>query len=275
MTNSITPTLEIYSPTEQQRSSHSPQCMLRWRQGQLLVSLSQQVEHPYLPPLESEQGLVECLKHSPVRLVRVDLSLGETKLKFWADACEQADKEIFLRIDGKHELLKRKTGAIWWMKRLIEWIIAALLLLLLSPFTLGLAWLILSQSPGPLFSRQWCVGERGKLFILLKFRTTVDEKLHPQVMTHQGQGNLQKYESESNVTPIGHWMRKYRLHELPQLLNVLGGEIGLAGPHLWTLSDAVHWGFEGKQRQNELSRTTKAHLEEASKPQLELDGCKQ
>jgi hypothetical protein len=183
MTKFIISTTQIQSSLEEQHNHSSP-CILKWRQGQLLVGLGQQVKQPYLPPLESKEELVECLKHSPVRLVRVDPRLGEAKLRLWADACEQAGKAMFLKVPVNPELLKKKAGLDWWLKRLIEWIVAAILLLILSPLILVIAWIIYSQSSGPIFTQQWCVGKRGKLFRTFKFRTMVEaETLH---------GNLHK-----------------------------------------------------------------------------------
>jgi lipopolysaccharide/colanic/teichoic acid biosynthesis glycosyltransferase len=95
------------------------------------------------------------------------------------------------------------------------------------------------QSPQPIFFRQWCVGERGKLFRLFKFRTGL---VNAQTLEHEVMGNqksLQKHEDGKSITPLGLWMRKYSLDKLPQLFNVLRGEISLMGPRPWTLYDAV------------------------------------
>lgn len=271
MTNFTIPTQEIYSPIKQQQCDRSPQYTLKWRQGQLLVSVPRQVKQPYLPALESKQRLVECLKHSPVRLVRVDSRLGETGLKFWADACEQAGKAMFLKVPAKPELLKKTPGMSWWLKRLIEWIIAALLLLALSPLLLGLTWLVHSQSPGPIFTQEWCLGKRGKLFRTFKFRTTLDpDTVHPQVMADPRQGNLHKQEDAPH-TPSGRWMRKYRLHKLPQLINVLRGEMSLVGPHPWLLHHAVRVSPDQQQQLNALPGITGIWRMDAKSQLQDLD----
>lgn len=236
MTTSKVPTLPTYSRLAQHQHNHLPHCTLKWRQGQLLVSLEQQVEHPYLPSFENEQWLVKCLSHSPVRLLRIDPALGEANLNCWANASEQANKAVFLRLPTAYN---RKRCSDWWLKRLIEWSAAALLLLVLSPVILALASLLRVQSPEPIFSRQWCVGERGKLFRLVKFRTSI---MNAYSIEHQMMGNqksLQKPEDENSITLLGRWMRKYKLDELPQLFNVLRGEMSLRGSRPWTLYDAV------------------------------------
>ncbi len=229
---SVVPT---YSPQNQkQRDNQSPRYTLKWRQGQLLVSLEQRSLQPHVLSLESEQSLVECLKHSPVRLIRIDPSVGKASLKFWADACEQANKAIFLRLPAAHALSSKRYPRSWWLlKRLIDKSAAALLLLVLSPVMLGLVCLMRVYSPGPILCQQWCVGERGKLFRLLKFRTMV-------------------INAQTCITPLGRWMRKYSLDGLPQLFNVLRGEISLLGPRPLALDDAMQISPEGHQQHQAL-----------------------
>lgn len=254
MTNSTIENVQIFPA--QPQYERSPECMLKWRRGQLLVSLESQGKQPYLPALENEQRLVECLQNSPVGLIRIDPALGEAKLKLWADACEQAEKPVFLRIPSAHQLLRRQNPVSSRLKRLFDWSIALLLLLILSPLMLGLSVLIIMRSPGPIFFTQWRVGKRGKLFRIFKFRTmTVDaEQLHHVVMGNQP--GLHKCENDPRVTSLGHWMRKYSLDELPQLFNVLRGEMSLVGPRPWALYDAVRIRPEMQHRLNALPGIT-------------------
>jgi len=74
------------------------------------------------------------------------------------------------------------------------------------------------QSP-ELILRQWCVGKRGKLFRIFKFRTLV---VNAQTLEHEAMGNqnLQNRQDDQKITSLGRWMRKYKL-KLPQLFNVL------------------------------------------------------
>jgi lipopolysaccharide/colanic/teichoic acid biosynthesis glycosyltransferase len=136
-------------------------------------------------------------------------------------------------------LPKKQQRFKWWLKRIFDWSAALLLLGLLAPIMLIIAGLIWLQSPGPIFFAQWRVGERGKLFRLLKFRTMVvgAEHLHHQIMS--GQSGLHKCENDPRVTAIGRWLRKFSLDELPQLINVLRGEMSLVGPRPWALFDAL------------------------------------
>jgi hypothetical protein len=211
MTVSIIPPLENLYDVTQEHQDNRGYCTLLWRRGQLLVKQPGQVKQPYLPALDSKRSLVKCLQHSPVSLVSIDPKLGEALLRFWADACQEAQKPIFLSIPAGN----KPSNQPWrQLQRLIDWIAALVLLLLVSPVMLGLMALMQVYSPGSLFCREWRVGERGKLFQAMKFCTP-------------------------NITPLAHWMGKYNLDNLPQLFNVLRGDMSLTGSHGWTLEDAV------------------------------------
>ncbi|XHX75838.1 MAG: heterocyst development glycosyltransferase HepC [Stenomitos frigidus ULC029] len=229
---------------------------LLWRQKQLLLTLSRQPTTLPLMALESEQLLADCLERSPIQLVRLTPDLGEGALALWANACAKVHKPAYLRVPSISALPKKQNRWKWWLKRLVDWSAAAALLLVIGPLMLGLSSLILFQSPGPILFSQWRVGERGKLFQILKFRTMVTgaELYHHQVMGQQA--GLHKCENDPRVTPIGRWMRKYSLDELPQLINVLRGEMSLVGPRPWALYDAVRLSPTVRQRLNALPGIT-------------------
>ena len=269
----ITTTTTAFQPDfplhQKQPDSYLSYCNLIWRQQQLLVRLFQQFKQPYLPSLESEQLLVDCLKRSPVRLVRLDLEIGEIGLRLWADACKKANKAVFLRLPPTYAF--RHSSFSWFLKRLSDWSVAALLLLLLSPLMLGLIILIRINSPGPVFFQQWRVGKRGKLFQIFKFRTMVPdaEKLHHHLMANQN--GLHKLKEDPRLTPLGSWMRKYSLDELPQLLNVLRGEMSLVGPRPWALYDAIRLSPEVRTRLNALPGITGAWQVQARSTLADLE----
>ena len=108
------------------------------------------------------------------------------------------------------------------MRRLIDIVISAIGLLFLSPLFLILAILIKVESCGPVFYRARRVGKDGELFDLLKFRSMVAgaDKVGPAI-TASGDGR---------VTGVGRFIRRTKLDELPQLFNVLRGEMSLVGP---------------------------------------------
>jgi len=259
MTTFKVPILQPLALDQPQHNHLFHRCTLRWRRNQLLVCFSRQHQQPYLPALENERSLVDRLARSPVKLVRIDPDLGEAGLSSWANACEQANKAVFLRVPSTFELPKKQRPLSWWLKRQIDWSIAALLLLVLSPVILGLTLLIRVDSPGPLFLRQWRVGERGKLFRVFKFRTTtVMVAIAPQ-RNHKGvasQKDSIKPTDANQITRLGHWIQKYKLDKLPQLLNVLRGEMSLIGFRPWTLHDAVRISPKGQVRLNALPGIT-------------------
>lgn len=108
------------------------------------------------------------------------------------------------------------------IKRIFDIVCSGLGLIILSPFLLFVAIRIKMGSDGPVFFKQIRVGEKGKEFKILKFRTMVvdAEKLGRQITV----GN------DSRITKIGAFLRKYKIDELPQLINVFKGDMSLVGP---------------------------------------------
>jgi len=102
-------------------------------------------------------------------------------------------------------------------------IMASLLgLVVLSPLFLVVAIAVKISSPGPVFFRQERTGRHGRNFRIFKFRT--------MVVDAAGRGSCITVKGDARVTRIGHVLRKFKLDELPQLLNVLRGEMSLVGP---------------------------------------------
>lgn len=261
---------QAHFPLKQNQERHLSYYSLKLRHGQLLVRRSPQTKD-FLPTIENKQHLVEYVKHSSVRLLYVDQNLGELGLKLWANVSEQAKKAVFLRLPSNYKLPNNRDRLMWGLKRISDRIAATLLLLTLSPLLLVLALLIRVHMPGPILFRQWRVGQRGKLFQIIKFRTMrVDaEKLHHQVMANQI--GLHKLKDDPRVTLLGRWMRKYSLDELPQLFNVLQGEMSIVGPRPWALYDALRISPERQKRLNALPGITGPWQVKARSNLLELD----
>lgn len=108
------------------------------------------------------------------------------------------------------------------IKWFLDKCVSALALFLLSPFFLYLYWRIKKDSPGPVFFKQERIGYMGKPFMIYKFRTMYEGS--------ENNGPLLANESDSRITPLGTFMRKYRIDELPQFWNVLKGDMSLVGP---------------------------------------------
>lgn len=246
-------------------------CDLKWRQDKLLIRPLNPVQKNCLPALRNEQWFRECLNSSSVQTICLDLDLNETGIKLWADACQAANKQARLRLPALQQLPQKRRPLSWQLKRLADRAAAAVLLLVLSPLMLVLAFLVAVSSPGPIFFQQWRVGQRGKLFRIMKFRTMVvdAEKQHHLVMG--AQAGLHKRKDDPRITSVGGWMRKYSLDELPQLFNVVRGEMSLVGPRPWALYDAVRINQECQVRLNALPGITGAWQVESRSTLVDLD----
>jgi lipopolysaccharide/colanic/teichoic acid biosynthesis glycosyltransferase len=216
-------------------------------------------------------SLVQAIQEPSVQQLYLDTALPEQALRSLADVGKQLNKPVFLSLPLECALPSQRKPLKWTIKRLLDWFAALLILLVLSPVLCGIALLVILLSPGPIFFKQWRVGEQGKLFQIYKFRTMIvdAEKLHSQVMGDQA--GLHKLENDPRVTSLGRWMRKYSLDELPQLLNVLRGEMSLVGPRPWALYDAVRIKPGGQHRLNALPGVTGAWQVQARSTLLELD----
>jgi lipopolysaccharide/colanic/teichoic acid biosynthesis glycosyltransferase len=119
------------------------------------------------------------------------------------------------------------------VKRAMDIALSAVLLTALSPLLLALAALVKATSRGPIFYRWRVVGQAGRRFVGYKFRSMVAnaDALKPQLLQkNEMTGPVFKLTRDPRITPLGAWMRRYSLDELPQLYSVLMGQISLVGP---------------------------------------------
>jgi lipopolysaccharide/colanic/teichoic acid biosynthesis glycosyltransferase len=127
-------------------------------------------------------------------------------------------------------------------KRAMDLVGALLGLLLLAPVMLAIGLLIRLDSPGPVLFRQLRRGYRGRLFWVLKFRTMVidaEQRLNDLEKKNESAGGvLFKLRDDPRVTPLGRFLRRSSLDELPQLINILRGEMSLVGPRPLQLRDS-------------------------------------
>jgi exopolysaccharide biosynthesis polyprenyl glycosylphosphotransferase len=114
-------------------------------------------------------------------------------------------------------------GVGLFVKRMMDRIASALLLILLSPLLLVVALMIKLSSKGPVIYHQDRIGLDGRKFTIHKFRTMISE-------AEKGTGPVMCKPDDERITGIGRFLRKYSIDELPQLINVLKGEMSLVGP---------------------------------------------
>lgn len=132
-------------------------------------------------------------------------------------SCEQVSRAL------SRSSLAVPGGVYPFLKRFLDVVLAASLLLLAAPVLLLILLLVRLTSAGPALYRQVRVGQGGRLFTLYKVRTMIHEceKLTGPCWSSPG---------DWRVTPLGRWLRRWHLDELPQLWNVLRGEMSLVGP---------------------------------------------
>jgi exopolysaccharide biosynthesis polyprenyl glycosylphosphotransferase len=120
-----------------------------------------------------------------------------------------------------------------WAKRGIDMVLALAGVILLSPILLVAAALIKTTSRGPVIFRQTRCGLAGRTFTLYKFRSMVEDaesRLDEVVHLNERDAVVMKIRRDPRLTPVGRWLRKFSIDELPQLFNVLRGDMSLVGP---------------------------------------------
>lgn len=146
-------------------------------------------------------------------------------LRKWEDLPEIMQTEA---VRPYYEYLNKRRGSLL-LKRTFDIVISAVLLILISPILVILAIMIATDSKGGIFYRQERVTQYGRVFRIFKFRTMVADadKIGTQVTV----------QNDSRITKIGEKLRKYRLDELPQLINILMGDMTLVG----TRPESIHY----------------------------------
>jgi exopolysaccharide biosynthesis polyprenyl glycosylphosphotransferase len=118
------------------------------------------------------------------------------------------------------------------LKRFFDLTVSAAALVILSPLFGAVAILIKLTSPGPVIFRQTRCGLNGRRFIVYKFRSMVENALElRQHLEHLSEREIAfKLARDPRITPLGRWLRKFSIDELPQLYNVLRGDMSIVGP---------------------------------------------
>jgi lipopolysaccharide/colanic/teichoic acid biosynthesis glycosyltransferase len=135
------------------------------------------------------------------------------------------------------------------LQRQLNQLAAALLLLIFSPLMLAVALLIIRRDGAPVFFGHYRVGLQGRLFRCYKFRTMytnsaamLSELLQNDPAAHAEWERDHKLSQDPRVTPVGRFLRRTSLDELPQLFNVLRGEMALVGPRPITVGELSRYG---------------------------------
>jgi len=203
------------------------------------------------------------LQQEPIRLWRRYV-LGNPLFVFRLGLDRQAKK--FQQRCWQHFNLHRhwlQIRALWirwqfrqdytnWAKRSLDIAVSSVALLILSPLLATVAVLIKAQDRGPVFYYQQRVGRYGRLFSMWKFRSmseTADQQCQALQAQNHIQGNvLFKLKGDPRITPVGKWLRKLSLDELPQLWNVLKGDMSLVGPRPGLAKEVEQYRWQQRQR---------------------------
>ena len=193
------------------------------------------------------------LLHSAVvdAVILLPRGLPDAQVAAWLRQCEIEGIEAWLlpeflqtsiaeatldELAGEPMILFSTTAKSSWalmIKRLLDLVLSALALGILSPLLLGIMVAIRFTSPGPIFFIQPRSTLHGREFRMLKFRTMIanaEEIRNDLDGQNEVTGPVFKIKNDPRVTPIGRWLRRYSLDELPQLWNVLKGDMSLVGP---------------------------------------------
>jgi exopolysaccharide biosynthesis polyprenyl glycosylphosphotransferase len=202
-------------------------------------------EHaPKLLEVDARGGISPRLMeaHGPYdRVILVEADLPQGELRDLLGACDRSATEVYFvpgltlatlassRVTSLAGIPLAPlqpvfgSGLYRIFKRLMDVAVSLLLLVATLPITVA-AWAAVKvASPGPAFFRQERVGLRGKQFRIIKFRTMV-------LNAEEGSGPALSTADDPRVTPVGRLLRRLRIDEIPQLLNVLQGEMSLVGP---------------------------------------------
>jgi exopolysaccharide biosynthesis polyprenyl glycosylphosphotransferase len=188
----------------------------------------------------SVSGVLVSARHAQFERVESIIQLCETEgVEAWLVAdffATQIAHASFDEMFGSPLLVFRTTPETSWQmlaKMALDLFGALFLLLCAALPMLVIALLIKFTTPGPVFFRQQRSGLNGAPFNIFKFRTmatNAEQFKHELAAMNEMSGPVFKVTNDPRITPVGKWLRKYSLDELPQLFNILRGEMSLVGP---------------------------------------------
>ena len=219
-----------------------------------------------LPELVKRHGIEEVLitdsSISPARMFHVLMECGRNhhiKYRVIPDLYDCLPGKTDIATIGSLPMIKLfeepLRGVKKALKRSLDVLTALAVLTITAPLWIVLAILIKRESKGPIFLKQERVGMDGKVFLMLKFRSMldgVDDQVHRELMkkmingedVNQGTDNEPLYgkiKDDPRLTKIGGWMRRYSIDELPQVFNVLFGQMSIVGPRPPIPYEVIHY----------------------------------
>jgi exopolysaccharide biosynthesis polyprenyl glycosylphosphotransferase len=158
----------------------------------------------------------------------------EVDVKIVPEVGEQLPRRLEIgRFGSRPYIGYAPVARVTWIKRAVDLVLSLTALLALAPVFAAIAIAVKTSSPGPVIYRQLRVGKDGKTFEMLKFRSMCVEAEQMVEMLrdrNEASGPLFKIKRDPRITPVGRLLRRLSLDELPQLGNVVRGEMSLVGP---------------------------------------------
>ncbi|MFA5139864.1 MAG: sugar transferase [Elusimicrobiota bacterium] len=179
--------------------------------------------------------MVAAYKRDPAWVDRAMSACQERGIEIWLKPDFIHQDILFSRFDHLHDIplfifsLCPRQGLAILVKQLLDVVVSALLLLLLALPMAALALLIRRTSAGPVLFRQERIGLNGRRFFMYKFRSMTDGT-RGRPLQNELNGPVFKMADDPRVTSLGRFLRRYSIDELPQLWNVLVGDMSLVGP---------------------------------------------
>jgi exopolysaccharide biosynthesis polyprenyl glycosylphosphotransferase len=199
----------------------------------------------------SVSGVFVSARNTQLERVETVIQLCEVEgVEAWLVAdffTTQIARASFDEMFGQPLMVFRSTPDTSWQmiaKLLLDFFGAAILTVLAAIPMLVIALLIKFTSPGPVFFRQQRSGLNGKPFTIFKFRTmatNAEQFQHELAAMNEMSGPVFKVTNDPRITPVGKFLRKFSLDELPQLFNVLRSEMSLVGPRPLPVSEVKHF----------------------------------
>jgi lipopolysaccharide/colanic/teichoic acid biosynthesis glycosyltransferase len=211
--------------------------VIGWAEQDSAIGLIRPLVH--LEPIEAATALGATVQRELARILSRESAACSIQLEVYSP---HSHARPVVPADGKTRERKRSNVGREVSKRALDIVGSIALLGLVSPVFLLVSGLIKATSKGPVFFRQARVGQDGRPFTMLKFRTmqaNADPEIHQKYVTQfiqsgaaaeSGPHKVFKLVDDPRITPLGHFLRRTSLDEVPQFWNVLRGDMSLVGP---------------------------------------------